>query len=737
MNQSIPKQKSPKLLLRLTIMVGAVVAVALLGLLFQLGVIPLGHSNATTLHPPLIRSEPEQSSSAPVNGGTARSWEGVEPAFNYFADIDREKLADSLVQLHAPYQRQPRPAGMDDDVYAICDLLVNDEPSAKELCRLTPEQTGPIVDAGFVKDGEYLVTLGDKLIVWRATTGEKVREHKVPLSEARQLLLGNDPTTAVIANDRTLVKCSLVDGKIQSQANIDPGIARACMAYENGCVAVCTSDMSCLYLSADLKKGTKLSNATLSAADLAIAPNNRMVMFLVNNKPARWLVDESSVEEMLCDSENLDGATLIANDQFEFLFVDSTLYCYNGRELIYPVPLSSIPLAHRIHADVLQFFSTQTGAENTMLLIAKEKVGESPGVRAIDITPKSGSKPTLISQDPKVKVFASRVGLRLALQESDGFRVIERRSWVSNDGSMWPIHMLQLFWEGRFEQLDLVGNYVRQHRRLPCNETAEQIYRILTGRLGDLWASMEDSKENQDLLKKAELWREGKSVLALSASAVRHMGIGLRARGTDVANTVTDEGWKIFYERNRQAIKDLSAIPADVQLPAVAYEMKLDLHKNGGGGLDMGDKILTEYVTNFPYETVGHQVACQWSLPRWGGQDGQCGAYLDAMAKIYPPQYAEEIYARVACRVQTDARELEPGEFGVDPSRTTVALNSLAKKEWLSRNDMERALGFHYALGLTNEAVSMATRHFREHVTVGEEGYMKGAYIVIRDIQSR
>ena len=94
-------------------------------------------------------------------------------------------------------------------------------------------------------------------------------------------------------------------------------------------------------------------------------------------------------------------------------------YCYNGRELIYPVPLSSIPLAHRIHADVLQIFSTQTGAENTMLLIAKEKVGESPGVRAIDITPKSGSKPTLISprsqsqsicQPSRAAVGTARVG---------------------------------------------------------------------------------------------------------------------------------------------------------------------------------------------------------------------------------------------------------------------------------------------------------------------------------------
>ncbi len=161
-------------------------------------------------------SKPIRASTGPALAAGSGSVGSVEPCFDFFEKIDREKLAANLALYTAKFEKHPRPAGMEDDVYAMCELLLNDDTSMKPMCQLPKEKTGKVVDAGFIKDGEYFVTLGDKLIVWRSATGEKVREHAVPLNGANRLLLQTDPTKAVLASDTALLKCSLVDGKVES-----------------------------------------------------------------------------------------------------------------------------------------------------------------------------------------------------------------------------------------------------------------------------------------------------------------------------------------------------------------------------------------------------------------------------------------------------------------------------------------------------------------------------------------
>ncbi len=77
--------------------------------------------------------------------------EPVEPSFHFFPKVDRKVLAANLAQLNAKFEQQPRPAGMEDDVYAMCDALLNDDTSMKQLCQLPKDKTGEVVDAGFTK----------------------------------------------------------------------------------------------------------------------------------------------------------------------------------------------------------------------------------------------------------------------------------------------------------------------------------------------------------------------------------------------------------------------------------------------------------------------------------------------------------------------------------------------------------------------------------------------------------
>ncbi len=721
MNQTRPTRKVLRILLILAFVTAAI-------LLAWIYLSPQGMGDSVSMQPPLPMRPRAPESAQEVE-------ENVEPLFNFFADVDRKLIASNLEQLDAPFQKHPRPQGMDDDVYSLCNLLLDTDVSIQDLFRLTKEQAGAVVDMGFIKDGEYLVTLGDKLTVWRAATGEKVREHAVPLSGAKQLLVSSDPASAVLVSDKALVKCSLVDGKVVRQSDIPPGIAYASMAYETGSVALSTSDMHIVYMSPDLKSGTKLDNATLATARIAAAPDKPEVLFFNDKKPARWVVDKNLIEQLQCDELDVSTAIPIAGKWISTIWTAWGMYAYNGAELIYPVPLSSIPLNFKLHSEMVQVLPTISNRNDTFVLLARERLGGPAAVRVMDTQLHFGSKPLVLTDGADVKLTSTRTGHRLAIQTGDELRVVQRRPWVSNEGHMWTLQMLPLFKEGRFAQLDLVGDYIRQHKRLPCNETGEAIYKRLVDHIGETWSKFEQDEKSQEVYEKAEQWKAGKSALALCASAARHMRVGALARGGGLADTVTDEGWQTFGERNQLAIADLSAVPAETDLPATSYEMTLELLKNAGGTPDLGDRILKEYTARYPFETMGHRIGCHWSLERWGGRRGQSRAYLNELAKLYPEEIADLIYARVACRFQTDLLELEPNEFGVDQQRTLRGLQALAQREWLGRNDMERALGYYYKAGMKYEANNMAKRHLQEHDLVGEEGYMQGAYILLNEVR--
>ncbi len=253
----------------------------------------------------------------------------------------------------------------------------------------------------------------------------------------------------------------------------------------------------------------------------------------------------------------------------------------------------------------------------------------------------------------------------------------------AHDGSLW---------DKRYKQLELAAEYVRQHKRLPCHVSGERVYTDLVNHIADLWNDMEKEvagSEAQERFKTAEQWRESKSTLALCASANRHRIAGIRSRGFDVASTVTAEQWQKLEEEYQRSIQDLSAIAGDADLPAYSYDLTLLMLEGQGGTYQAGDTILQDFVAKYPYETHSHEIASQWSLERWGGERGQGNAYLEKIAELYPAEWSDIIYARLACRFMMNQPEIEPGEFCVNHARVVKGLAAMAKLEWVSREDLE------------------------------------------------
>ncbi len=119
-----------------------------------------------------------------------------------------------------------------------------------------------------------------------------------------------------------------------------------------------------------------------------------------------------------------------------------------------------------------------------------------------------------------------------------------------------------------------------------------------------------------------------------------------KARGNGYANTVTDEGWKLYEERLTSAQKVLQDARglAEKDLGwwrgALRVALGVGLPKNGY------DRLVAEAVA-FEPKYWGYDTLRAYSLlPRWYGQQGDWEAYADAAAKRSDGLGAE-VYARI------------------------------------------------------------------------------------------
>ncbi len=59
------------------------------------------------------------------------------------------------------------------------------------------------------------------------------------------------------------------------------------------------------------------------------------------------------------------------------------------------------------------------------------------------------------------------------------------------------------------------------------------------------------------------------------------------------------------------------------------------------------DPLLKKYTELYPLEHRAYSVMCLWLLPRWGGDNGEGGALVGAVADRLPAPESEIFYSRV------------------------------------------------------------------------------------------
>ena len=119
------------------------------------------------------------------------------------------------------------------------------------------------------------------------------------------------------------------------------------------------------------------------------------------------------------------------------------------------------------------------------------------------------------------------------------------------------------------------------------------------------------------------------------------------ARGGGYANTVTPEGWKLYYERLRKAESVLVASKAYASANPEWYALYLNCALELGWPLDQRLRLFSEAIKKEPYYYETYFAMLRGLLPKWGGSFAQVANLVEEAVKATREQDGESMYARI------------------------------------------------------------------------------------------
>jgi hypothetical protein len=175
----------------------------------------------------------------------------------------------------------------------------------------------------------------------------------------------------------------------------------------------------------------------------------------------------------------------------------------------------------------------------------------------------------------------------------------------------------------------------------------------LTAFYGALYAPHQTDKDTREHLEHLKHWIEQRpdsitARVALAASLHRWAWV---ARGNGMADTVTDEGWRLFNQRIEASLTVLKdAAKLKEKCPGWYSEMMIVGLAQGWNGKRMRETF--EQAIEFePGYFDFYKLYTHYLLPKWEGQPGEAIAFAGSAADKVGGATGDEIYFHIACEI--------------------------------------------------------------------------------------
>ena len=204
-----------------------------------------------------------------------------------------------------------------------------------------------------------------------------------------------------------------------------------------------------------------------------------------------------------------------------------------------------------------------------------------------------------------------------------------------------------LFKAGKFEQLDCVADSVRFHKeKFPGGMW--KLHAIYSGlEKPPLHATQEDWGTHMELLQQWMTTRP-ESITARVALAESYVNYGWDARGSGLADTVSESGWKLLAERSAKARQVLEQASALSNKDPEWYVAMQHVALGQSWEPDARQALLEQAIKFEPAYYYYYRMYADSILPKWGGEEGEVEKFLQESADHVGGDAGDSLYFRVA-----------------------------------------------------------------------------------------
>ena len=160
-----------------------------------------------------------------------------------------------------------------------------------------------------------------------------------------------------------------------------------------------------------------------------------------------------------------------------------------------------------------------------------------------------------------------------------------------------------------------------------------------------------------ELFKRLDIWAaafpDSLTPRLLHANAM--VNYAWEARGSGVASTVTEEGWKLFRERLATARMELAALNSRRTECPEWYVIMQTIALGQGWSRKEYEALFEEAIRTEPEYLIFYEQKINFLQPKWYGKEGEALEFVNSLPERFPDGVGQELYARLAWSGLEDA----------------------------------------------------------------------------------
>ncbi len=169
------------------------------------------------------------------------------------------------------------------------------------------------------------------------------------------------------------------------------------------------------------------------------------------------------------------------------------------------------------------------------------------------------------------------------------------------------------------------------------------------------------------------------SITARVALADALVTYGWRARGSGLADTVTENGWKLFRERLAEAVRVLRQADALNQKCPHSWGVLMKAAQGLGAKKSEYEAVFQKAIAFEPDCMDYYLNKANYLLPQWHGQKGDLAEFMQKSADKFSGEEGDVFYARLAWHAQSSGGNIFVEE-GISWERTERGFQVIDKR---------------------------------------------------------